>query len=393
MPDALQPSSEPAPAAGVFGRFSPVTKFAVLTGCWLAVAAAFAAQLYALGLMPWSSAVALALLDWAPWIVVSPAVLWFARRLPIAPRTWTRSIPLHLLGSLLAVVAIEAGTRALVPHRELLFPAPRHQPPPPPRALPPPDGPFDSAWARLLERARIYVPVYWMLVAGAHAVAHQRRSLERERRALLAEAHLAEARLAALQAQLNPHFLFNTLNTIAQLVYDNPAAAEATITSLSELLRTALDAQRHREVPLEQELRFVERYAAIQKVRFSDRIDLCLAVTPEARHAAVPTLLLQPLVENAILHGLSPGRTPGLVFLRASVIGDRLRLEIADTGADGERDATPAGGALAFREGVGLSNTRARLAALYGERQSLTLTRAAEGGVAVRIELPWHLPA
>jgi LytS/YehU family sensor histidine kinase len=227
---------------------------------------------------------------------------------------------------------------------------------------------------RILDRARVAVPVYWMLVAAAHALAHQRRSLERERRALQAEAGLTEARLAALQAQLNPHFLFNTLNTIAHFVYADPAAAEETISALSELLRSALNAQQRREVALAEEVGFVKRYCEIQKARFADRLEVRFEISPDTLGAAVPSLLLLPLVENAIIHGA------------------RLAIEVADTGGAGGPAAGKAGVGLAFREGVGLANTRARLAALYGERHAFVLERAAEGGVSARIEIPLDPP-
>jgi len=251
--------------------------------------------------------------------------------------------------------------------------------------------PFDSlrfAWFRFFDRARFAVPIYWMLVAGAHAVAQQRRSVERERRALRAEALLAETRLMVLQAQLNPHFLFNTLNTITQLVYENPEAAEEMITSLSELLRAVLAAQHRREVTLDEEIELLERYCAIQKVRFADRLNLHYDIDPAAANIAVPTLLLQPLAENAIKHGVTPDRAPGTVYIRAHIRAQTLCIEIADTGGRPEGHPKDAGQPLKFNEGVGLANTRARLETLYPGRHTFSLERAAEGGVLAKIEIP-----
>lgn len=387
---AVTPKNSASPDESVLpppsdARFSPVTRFALLAGFWLLVALAFATQLYALDVMPWGSALALGLLDWGPWILFSPLVFWLARRIPIHPQTWRRALPAHLLLSAVVVLLMGALTTALVPHREVFFErkTSQHE-----EASPPMFHPPDSFWARVLGGTRVAIPVYWMLVAGAQAVAQYRRGLERERRALRAEAHLAEARLLALQGQLNPHFLFNTLNTITELVYANPKGAEAMIVALSDLLRAALAAQQRREVALRDEVAFVRHYSGIQKVRFSDRLDVRYEIGPAALDAAVPTLLLQPLVENAILHGMGTGSTPITVFVRARVEGGRLFLEVADTGGAGATAPDEAGRALLFQEGVGLDNTRARLAALYGAAHHFALVRAIEGGVAVRIEIP-----
>jgi LytS/YehU family sensor histidine kinase len=193
----------------------------------------------------------------------------------------------------------------------------------------------------------------------------------------------------ALQAQLNPHFLFNTLNTITQLVYDNPEGAEEMITSLSELLRAVLAAQNRREVTLDEEIELLERYCAIQKVRFADRLNISYDIDPAAANIAVPTLLLQPLAENAIKHGITPDRSPGTVCIRAHIKSQNvLRIEIADTGGQPNGAPDEAGRKLEFREGVGLTNTRARLETLYPGRHVFALERAAEGGVLVRIEIP-----
>lgn len=382
-------------------RLSPVTACALLAAFWLGVSAVFALQISALGFLPWSVALILALLDWGPWIFFSPVVLLLAHHLPITPKTWRWAVPTHLLACILVVALIETTMSSLSLNRELL--APHHRNPRQEiHPKPPQDGPEDDrdrpgrppfdpvrfAWFRFFDRARFAVPIYWMLVAGAHAVAQQRRSVERERRALRAEALLAEARLIALQSQLNPHFLFNTLNTITQLVYDNPEAAEEMITSLSELLRAVLAAQHRREVSLDEEIELLERYCAIQKVRFADRLNIQYEIERDAANIAVPTLLLQPLAENAIKHGVTPDRAPGWVYIRAFTKGQSLCIEIADTGGRANGAPDEAGQKLEFQEGVGLANTRARLAALYPDRHVFSLERAKEGGVLVRIEIP-----
>jgi len=406
MPPPISPSvtasreTEPLPEATA-KRFSPVTRLALIALFWLGVSAVFALQISALGFLPWSTALTLALLDWGPWIFFSPVVLLLAERLPITPKTWRWAVPAHLVACIVVVALIETTMSSLSLRRDLFVPHPggprqeMHQKPSaddakddrerPPR---PPFDPVRFAWFRFFDRARFAVPIYWMLVAGAHAVAQQRRSVERERRALRAEALLAEARLMALQSQLNPHFLFNTLNTITQLVYENPAAAEEMITSLSELLRAVLAAQHRREVSLDEEIELLERYCAIQKVRFADRLNVQYEIEKNTANVAVPTLLLQPLVENAIKHGVTPDRAPGCVYIRARADNQKLCIEIADTGGRPGGAPDEAGQKLNFHEGVGLANTRARLETLYPGRHVFSLERAVEGGVLARIEIP-----
>lgn len=391
MPAELSSAAEREPP----GDGWPVGRTCAFSAAlWLAVSAAVALQVSALGGFPFSTSFILSLFDWGPWILLTPVVVWLAHRVPIGPGTWRWALPAHLVASLAVIVLTEVTMSTLSLRKERFMPMPAHgheegretRPRPEPRR----EDVILFTWFRFFDRARMGVPIYWMLVAGVHALAHQRRSIERERRALRAEAHLAEARLAALQAQLNPHFLFNTLNTIAQLVYENPPAAEATIVSLSELLRAALAAQQRREVPLREEMAFVERYCAIQKIRFADRLEVRCEIDPGTLAAAVPTLLLQPLVENAIIHGVAPGRGPGRVIVRAWREGERLQLEVADTGGGNPGGPEGAGENLQFREGVGLANTRARLEALYGGRQRFTFSRAVEGGVVVKIEIPFR---
>lgn len=405
-------------------RRSPLIRFLLQAALWLGVSALFALQASTFGFAPWNRALVFALFDWGPWIVFSPLVLWLAERLPIGQKTWRWAVPIHLAACILVVTLIETGMSSLNLRREFFHgPGPRPgrammvRPDSPPsesaRPIPPPnvpgnpgnlDGPRNSGepdmhdrpppppnfmWFRFIDRARFAVPIYWMLVAVAHALAQQRRSVDRERRALRAEALLAEARLIALQAQLNPHFLFNTLNTITQLVYDNPEGAEEMITSLSELLRAVLAAQNRREVTLDEEIELLERYFSIQKVRFADRLNIRYEIEPSAANIAVPTLLLQPLAENAIKHGITPDRSPGTVYVRAKTKEkNQLCIEIADTGGQPNGAPDDAGRKLEFREGVGLANTRARLETLYPGRHVFALERAAEGGVLVRIEIP-----
>jgi two-component system LytT family sensor kinase len=195
---------------------------------------------------------------------------------------------------------------------------------------------------------------------------------------------LSEARLQSLKAQLHPHFLFNSLHAIASLVRtgDN-AAAVRTIAGLSDLLRRVLDAEAGQRVPLRDEVDFVERYFEIQGVRFGDRLRTTIELEPGTEDVQVPTLLLQPIVENAFRHGLADRIEPGHVAVRSQLLGDgRLELRVEDDGA-----GLPDGWTLQSRQGVGLRTTVARLEQLYGSDHELLVEPRAGGGTVVTIRL------
>jgi sensor histidine kinase YesM len=222
---------------------------------------------------------------------------------------------------------------------------------------------------------------YIALIGLAHAGVFHRRYREREQQATLLASRLNEARLHALQAQLQPHFLFNTLNGIATLLRRDPAKAEDMLLSLSELLRIALNSSQRQEIPLREEMDFLGRYLAIQKMRFGDRIEVVEEIEPTAMDCLVPALLLQPLVENAIRHGLEPSVRQGLLRITGSRDGEWLRLTVEDNGVGLEPGVSNC-------TGVGLANARERLATLHGAAHEFELVEREQGGVAVKIKLP-----
>lgn len=224
---------------------------------------------------------------------------------------------------------------------------------------------------------------YGALLGGAHAVHFYRRFREREQRAVLLESSLSQARLSALQAQLHPHFLFNALNAVATLIRSNPAAALETLTSFSDLLRLALSQSDKHEIPLREDLKFLESYLEIQQVRLGDRLRIERDVDPAALDCTVPALLMQPLVENALRHGIEPSPNPGVLRFTAKIVGKKLEVTIADNGVglDASRAANP-------KPGIGLSNLRTRLKTLYGNDQLLEVGANPGGGVLVRVEIP-----
>jgi LytS/YehU family sensor histidine kinase len=210
-----------------------------------------------------------------------------------------------------------------------------------------------------------------------------RRFSEAARESEELQGRLDQARLQALRLQLQPHFLFNTLNTITALVHRDPPSAERMVTGLSELLRVSLGNAGEQEVRLDRELEVLRHYLDIQLVRFSDRLSVRFDIDPGAREAMVPSLLLQPLVENAIKHGISPRVAAGHLHISVRRHNETLSLEVGDDGV-GTR------GAQALAEGVGLGNARARLASLYGEQHRMEAGPRPEGGFNVKIEIPFY---
>ncbi|HWJ24030.1 MAG TPA: histidine kinase [Gemmatimonadaceae bacterium] len=228
--------------------------------------------------------------------------------------------------------------------------------------------------------AAIDVILYVTTAAAALALAYGRESREREVRAARLQARLAEAQLHALGAQLHPHFLFNTLHAISALVRPEPKRAEQLIARLSELLREMLDNRDRAEVTLGEELAFLEKYVDIQEARFGPRLRVTFEVAPAALDARVPRLVLQPLVENAVRHGVSRRLGAGTIAIAAACDDDRLTLTVRDDGAGLPRGEV--------HDGVGLSITRARLRQLYGTEQEFTIAPAAGGGTVCVVRIP-----
>lgn len=227
------------------------------------------------------------------------------------------------------------------------------------------------------------VLIYWTLVGATQALHYYDRYRERELRASQLEVELARAQLETLKTQLQPHFLFNTLNAISTLIYTDAEAAERMITQLGELLRASLRQDATHQVTLAQDLELLERYLSIEKTRFADRLTVMLAIDPAALEARVPHLLLQPLVENAVRHGVAPRTEAGRIQIRAWRENGDLRLEVRD---DGPGLPEP----QKLLSGIGLSNTRARLERLHGSRQRFELANAPRGGLVVRLTLPFQ---
>jgi len=331
---------------------------------WTALAIFFAASsslTYALTYQPpqWRLTLVMALTEWYAWAVLTPLVAWLARRFPLRGGSMVAGIAVHTPAGLIVALVKVTLTRLL---RLALV--------------------GTNAYFQISNLAAHYV-IYWALVAAVHALAYYRAGREGELRASQLEARLADARLQLLKMQLHPHFLFNTLNTISELVHEDPLTADRMIASLSELLRQSLDAGADDQVTLAKELELLDRYIDIQRARFGDRLDVRVDVEDKARDALVPILILQPIVENSIRHGLAARVRAETIQVRAMRFDDRLILEVADDGIGLGPDG-------AVREGVGLGNARARLEALYGHDQSIDVRNVEGGGVLVRLAMPWR---
>jgi sensor histidine kinase YesM len=246
----------------------------------------------------------------------------------------------------------------------------------------------------ILNHFIIYIGV---LSAGfARDYFHRYRARERETARLQSETaglmtQLAEARLSALNAQLNPHFLFNTLNAVSSLVERDPRGVRRMIARLSELLRYTLNGASENEVLLGQEIAFVERYLEIMQIRFQDRLEVEIQLGDDAGNALVPSLILQPLVENAVKHGFEKMSGTGKIRIQARREDDRLVLSVSDNGPG--PSGTLASGDAAGEGGVGLENIRQRLEQLYGGAQSLVLVEAPDGGTVAQIVIPFRTRA
>jgi len=305
--------------------------------------------------------------DWLIYAFLTPAVFWFARRYPLIKGAIARRVPLHLAASIVLCAAWASGGVLL---SLALFGST-------------PYGRGVMGW--LFTSLPFGVAVYFAVLGVEHATFYYFEARERETQAARLSAQLAEARMGALRMQLQPHFLLNSLNAITVIVRDrDTATATRMLEQLGDMLRRVMRADRPQEVTLAEELDFVRQYLGIEQVRFSDRLRPEFAVDPGVLGAAVPEFLLQPLVENALRHGLAKRVTATLLRIEARREANELVLSVTDDGPG------PGGTAAEPGEGVGLGNTRERLATLYGDRARLELVRTPEGGARVTVRLPYH---
>jgi two-component system, LytTR family, sensor kinase len=302
----------------------------------------------------WTLTIERSLTEWWLWAALTPLVFWLARRFPLYGPRRVRHAAIHVVAGILIAALKTVGDR-------IVF------------AL------LSGFWMYLLASTfALQLALYAAVVAAAHGVEYYRRSREREH----LEAQLSATRLQMLNMQLQPHFLFNTLNTIAEMVHEDPEKADAMIAGLSDLLRRALDLGAAADVTLAEEIDLVTRYVDIQRARFGDRLQVRIAMEDGVAGARVPALLLQPLVENAITHGLAARLDAGRIDIHAARHGADVVIDVTDDGP-----GMPETGA-GKPERIGLGNTRARLHAACGGRARLELTPAPGRGLRVRVVIP-----
>lgn len=310
------------------------------------------------------------LTQWWAWGLLTPVIVAVDRKLPFSGKEFGRRAWAHLAASLLFTAIylhVFMALRAIV---------------------------HDVAWTQL-EPSKMFswgmlgwytwsLLIYWMIVGALQAYRYYERYLSSELRLERMEKSYSQARLNALRMQLDPHFLFNALNTISSHVERDPRLTRRMIEHLGDLLRMSLESKDRQEVPLAEELAFLEHYLEIQRIRFGDQLLIEIDVAPEVRYASVPSLFLQPLVENAIRHGISRRISGGMVLVAAKAVDSRLEICVEDDGV-----GLPHAWTIENGSGLGLSVTRERLAGLYPDGQAqMQIRRRAEGGTAVEIRLP-----
>ena len=316
------------------------------------------------------------ILTWVAWAPLTPAIVWLARRYSLLDGAWKKNLLVHLPAFLLFSILHSAAATAIT------------------LTIDPFDGLGDSPKTflpRFLSRVQgsfgSDLLVYGAVIGICYALDYYRKYREREIVATRLEAQLAQAQLDALRMQLHPHFLFNTLNGVVGLVRDNKnQAAVSMLVGLSDLLRHTLEHSSRQEVELREELNFIKLYLSIQQMRFSDRLRVEFDVDPETNKALVPNLILQPLTENALRHGIGGSASAGLLGISSGVENGQLRLLVYDNGAGLPDDWQLNGSA-----GIGLANTAARLQQLYDDDHQFDIRNRDGGGVEVVITMPFRL--
>jgi LytS/YehU family sensor histidine kinase len=312
------------------------------------------------------------LLYWYVPASLSPIIFRLGQRFRIDSSRWGRALAVHALAACSYSVvhcACMIGTRLLIWENASKSPT--------------------VAWTSFIQRQFLLnldftLMTYTTVLGLSYALHYNRESRARAVKEAQLETRLAEARLRTLEAELQPHFLFNTLHAISSLVHTNPDGADRMISRLSDLLRLTFDRSGAARVSLQEELEFLQKYLEIEQTRFHDRLTVRFDIDPETLDAEVPRLILQPLVENAIKHGVSPKPGAGLVQIATRRRDAKLWIEVSDNGV-----GLSAGAREQLRSGVGLSNTRDRLECLYGPAHRIEFSDGAKG-LAVTLEIPFN---
>jgi signal transduction histidine kinase len=307
------------------------------------------------------------------WAFATPLVLWAAARLPIERNNWLRSALLHVpIGIVLSVILTALGHVLNWLYWGWTMGKPFS---------------FERMGRFVVANFSEGIGIYLLIALTSYAFNYYRRFREGQLRTFQLEAQLSQAQLQALKMQLHPHFLFNTLHSISALLNQDTEAARKMITRLGDFLRLTLENSGSQEVTLQQEMEFLSCYLEIERIRFRNRLVTHMDVAPQALEARVPNLILQPIVENAIRHGIAPRSTPGLIEIEAKHRNGTLRIQVRDNGPGLPKHRTSE---ILFKKGLGLSNTETRLERLYGAAHLFDLSNNPDGGLTVTLEIPFH---
>lgn len=307
------------------------------------------------------------------WALATPLVLLAASRLPIERNNWIRSVLLHIPLCLILSVVVTALGRVLI---WLKFGYRVGRP-----------LTFESVENFVVANFSEGIGIYLLIAVTSYAFSFYRQYRQGQIRTFQLEAQLSQAQLHALKMQLHPHFLFNTLHSISALLNKDPQSARKMITRLGDFLRLTLENSGAQEVTLQKEMEFLSCYLEIERIRFQDRLVTRMDLDEETLDAKVPNLILQPIVENAIRHGIAPRSTPGLIEIEAKQQGTKLRIQVRDNGPGIPEHRTSEN---VFKKGLGLTNTGTRLEQLYGTAHLFDLRNNPEGGLAVTLEIPFQ---
>lgn len=326
-----------------------------------------------LGTDHWHDELRIYLAQFWTWGLITPAIIFLDRRLPFSGRELGRRLAAHILAS---IVFTEIFFYLFTTMRALMGVTPWSS------------VRFSQLFSPAVIGWQIWCwLIYWIILGALQAYQYYERYMNSELRLEKLEHSFSEARLNALRMQLDPHFLFNALNTISSHVERDPKLTRAMIEHLGDLLRMSLESKDRQEVPLAEEMAFLDHYLEIQKIRFGDQLRVVRDIAPEVKYAAVPSMFIQPLVENAIRHGISRRASGGTIIVRAKPLVDRLEIRVIDDGV-----GLPLGWRLEESEGLGLSITRQRIAGLHPNGASRFVVRnRAEGGTEVEVSLPLRL--
>ncbi len=374
--DATQDLEGPGPGRSLWQ--SRWVRLAIIWGIWTFIGIVFTLQSYFTSFrserpMYFSDALYLQMTWSYLWALATPLVLLAASRLPIERNNWARSALLHVPISIVLSGIVTAIGHVFV----WLY------------------------WGMSVGRtfsfermARFVVAnfsegigIYLLIALMSYAFSYYRRYREGQLRTLQLEAQLSQAQLQALKMQLQPHFLFNTLHSISALLNKDPEAARKMITRLGDFLRLTLENSGSQEVTLKQEMEFLTCYLEIERIRFQNRLITRMDVAQPTLLAKVPNLILQPIVENAIRHGIAPRSTPGLIEIEAKQHNGTLRIQVRDNGPGLSKHRTSD---ILFKKGLGLANTETRLERLYGAAHLFDLSNNPDGGLIVTLEIPFH---